>query len=133
MKKIILLISLVAMSHSFASPRDKAKLGHIMVGVSGNVSPATFRIGGKAWEAGLLASGVAGIMGMTSIGGSGYAGLGIGVNYDSALAFYGALGADLWDFSLFAIESAVRVELGASTDTNNLTTGHMVIGFTFGY
>lgn len=131
MKKLLILfffsIFLASPIKTQASVRsDSTVHGFAAVGALG--IPASFRVGGKNFEIGMLTRGVFGTLWNIDLGPKLYSSMGIGIN-SGGVGIYGGLGAELWKMWILGI----RVEAGAFVNIRNDSSGSLLLGANIGF
>lgn len=124
MRKLIFVILFLLLSSNLRAV-EKEKFLHIYGALGQLYNPASFRIGHKTWELGLL--------NRTSIGlakllykGNIYAGFGPIISINSSFGVYGSVGVDIPFLKLFSF----RAELNGTNSIDNYGMAELLLGAT---
>lgn len=128
MKKIIyftLLFSLLSFNVYAKNKRQEAKVGHLFLGVSRNLTPSDLRVGRHNWELGIIRLNTFGFHYLINFNDNLYTAIGLGIHgANSDPAVLGALGIEFWNFWI----ANFRFEAGGAVDIRNQHSVDLALG-----
>ena len=105
---------------------EKESFFHFYGALGQIYSPASFRVGHKTWEGGMLNSKSFGFNKLLYKGPY-YAGFGMVLTQNASLGLYGSLGYEYYFWKLFSF----RFEANATSSYDNYGYGELLVGATF--